>query len=67
MVVLILPVFAISYLCPPCLLCACVCVHEMMPQLQDHTAGVPYRSPCLSHHKWIARLALLNQLNVSYA
>jgi len=26
-----------------------VCVYEMMPQLQDHTAGVPYRGPCLSH------------------
>jgi hypothetical protein len=35
--------------------CVCVCVHarererEMMPQLRDHTAGVPYRGPCLSH------------------
>jgi len=28
--------------------CVCVCVCEMMPQLQDHTAGVPYRGPCLS-------------------
>jgi hypothetical protein len=51
-VVLIFSVFASPYLCPPCLLCVCmcvcVCVCEMMPQLQDHTAGVPYRGPCLS-------------------
>ena len=43
-VVWILPVFSTPYLCSPCLLTV------MMPQLQDHTADVPYRGPCLSHH-----------------
>lgn len=44
-VVSVLPVFATPYLCPPCLLC----VYEMMPQLQDQSAGVPHKGLCLSH------------------
>ena len=30
--------------------CVCVCMMMMvMSQLRNHTAGVPYKGPCLSH------------------
>jgi hypothetical protein len=50
-VVLILPVFAIPYLCPPCLLCVCacasgghvrVCVRACKRAWDDATAAGPH-------------------------